>query len=190
MSLSRKHRLWILVALAAVMAATRMSHFGTSALLPDASLAVFLLAGVMGLSAGCLGLLMGAAFGIDVISAQTATEAGWCITPAYFGLIPTYALLWGAGRWLARAHGDFPAGISAVVALFAVGAAFVVSNAFWYAWSGTVGDMGLGSYALAVANYFPPYLGSAALYLVPVWLAWRLTRTWRADRLLGRDGQN
>lgn len=177
MSLSFKHRLWILAALAAVMAATRMSHFGTAALLPDASLAVFLLAGVMGLSFSCFGLLMAAAFGIDVISAQTATEAGWCMTPAYFGLIPTYALLWGAGRWLARRHADFPAAISAAVALSAVAAAFVVSNAFWYALSGTLGGMGVSSFALAVAKYFPPYLGSAALYLLPAWLAYRLTHT-------------
>ncbi|BBP05872.1 hypothetical protein TPL01_07800 [Sulfuriferula plumbiphila] len=35
-SLPLKHRLWILAVLAAVMAATRMSDFGTSALLPDA----------------------------------------------------------------------------------------------------------------------------------------------------------
>ena len=174
MSLSLKHRLWILVALAAVMAATRMSHFGTSALLPDASLAGFLLAGVLGLSAGGFGLLRAAAFGIDVISAQTATEAGWCMTPAYFGLIPTYALLWSAGRWLARQHADFPAALTAALALGAVSAAFVVSNAFWYAWSGTLGDMGVVAYTQAVAKYFPPYLGSAALYLVPAWLVFRL----------------
>lgn len=175
MSLSLKHRLWVLVGLVVAMAATRMSHFGTAALLPDASLAVFLLAGVMGLSVGCLGMLMAAAFGIDVLSAQTATEAGWCMTPAYFGLIPTYALLWGAGRWLARRHADFPAAMSAGVALGAIGAAFVVSNAFWYGLSGTLGDMGVAAYALAVAKYFPPYLGSAALYLVPAWLIFRFT---------------
>ena len=177
MSLSFKHRLWILLALAAVMAATRMSHFGTSALLPDASLAVFLLAGVMGLSVGCLGLLMAAAFGIDVVSAQTSVEAGWCLTPAYFGLIPTYAILWGAGRWLARRHGDFPALLSAGIALAAVVAAFVVSNAFWFALSNTVSTMSLANYSLAVAKYFPPYLGSAVFYLVPVWLVYRLTHS-------------
>lgn len=177
MPLSLKHRLWILVALAAVMAATRMSHFGTSVLLPDASLAVFLLAGVLGLSVGCLGVLMAAAFGIDVLSAQTSVEAGWCLTPAYFGLIPTYAILWGAGRWLARRHADFPALLSAAVALGAVAAAFVVSNAFWFALSDTLGAMGIADYALAVAKYFPPYMGSAALYLVPAWLAFRLTRS-------------
>ncbi len=176
MTLSFKHRIWILLALAAVMAATRMSHFGSSALLPDASLAVFLLAGAMGLSVGCLGLLMAAAFGIDVISAQTSVEAGWCLTPAYFGLIPTYAILWGAGRWLARRHGDFPALLSAGVALAAVAEAFGVSNAFWFSLSDTVNSMSLADFSLAVAKYFPPYLGSAALYLVPAWLAFRFTQ--------------
>ena len=55
--------------------------------------------------------------------------------------------------------------MSAVLALGAVSAAFVVSNAFWYAWSGTLGDMGVVAYTQAVAKYFPPYLGSAMLYL-------------------------
>lgn len=176
MSLTFKHRVFILLALAAVMAGTRMSHFGSTLLLPDASLAVFLLAGAMGLSVGCLGLLMAAAFGIDVLSAQTSVEAGWCLTPAYFGLIPTYAILWGTGRWLARRHGDFPALLSAGVALAAVAAAFVVSNAFWFSLSDTVNSMSLADFSLAVAKYFPPYLGSAALYLVPAWLAFRFTQ--------------
>ena len=176
MSLTFKHRVFILLALAAVMAGTRMSHFGSTLLLPDASLAVFLLAGAMGLSVGCLGLLMAAAFGIDVLSAQTSVEAGWCLTPAYFGLIPTYAILWGTGRWLARRHGDFPALLSAGVALAAVAAAFVVSNAFWFTLSDTVNSMSLADFSLAVAKYFPPYLGSAALYLVPAWLAFRFTQ--------------
>jgi hypothetical protein len=37
--------------------------------------------------------------------------------------------------------------------------------------------MSATDFVLAVARYFPPYLGSAMLYLVPLWLGWKLTRT-------------
>jgi hypothetical protein len=36
--------------------------------------------------------------------------------------------------------------------------------------------MGAYDYAMAVAKYFLPYLGSAMLYLIPIWLGWKLTR--------------
>jgi hypothetical protein len=175
------HRLGLLLGLASLMAATRMTHFGTAALLPDASLAVFLLGGLL-LQRGCgFAVLMAAAFGIDVLSAQTAEQAGWCLTPAYWGLIPTYGTLWLAGRWLARNGLDLvrTAGVSAI----AIGLAFMISNLTWFAFSDTLAGMRLADYALAVAKYFPPYLGSAMLYLAPLWLGWKLTHSRRANHI-------
>ena len=175
MTLSASRRLFLLLLLALAMAATRVSHFGTSALLPDASLAVFLLGGMLLGGWQCFALLIAAAFGADVLSAQTAEEAGWCLTPAYWGLLPTYAVLWLAGRRLGKQDGPSflrDAGVSAA----AIALAFVISNATWFAFSDTAGGMSAAGYALAVAKYFPPYLGSAMLYLVPVWLGWKLSR--------------
>lgn len=168
------HRLVLLLGLAALMAATRMSHFGTSALLPDASLTVFLLGGLLLQRACGFTVLMAAAFGVDVLSAQTATSAGWCLTPAYWGLVPTYGTLWLAGRWLAKGGLEFARVAS--VSVVAVAAAFVISNLTWFAFSNTVHDMTLADYGLAVAKYFPAYLGSAMLYLVPAWLGWKLAQ--------------
>jgi hypothetical protein len=171
-------RLGLLLGLAVLMAATRTSHFGTSEILPDASLAVFLLGGfLLGRVCG-FAVLMAAAFGIDVWSAQTAEQAGWCLTPAYWGLVPTYATLWLAGRWLFSRHqaGRLDVVQAAGVSVAAIAAAFVISNLTWFAFSHTVGAMTLTDYARAVAKYFPPYLGSAMLYLVPVWLGWKLAQ--------------
>lgn len=65
---------------------------------------------------------------------------------------------------------------AAGVSVTAIAAAFVISNITWFAFSNTVNAMGLADFALAVAKYFPPYLGSAMLYLVPAWLGWKLTQ--------------
>lgn len=175
-ALSVKYRLIILLGLALAMAGTRTSHFGTAALLPDASLAVFLVGGAALQSLWGFSVLIALAFGVDVLSAKTAMEAGWCLTPAYWGLVPTYGLLWLTGVWLGRrGRVDLPA-TTGGVSLAAVCGAFLISNAFWYGLSNTVTDLNALEYATAVAKYFPPYLGSAFLYLVPIWLGWKLTR--------------
>jgi len=173
--LTLKHRLLVLLGLALAMAATRMSHFGSTSLLPDASLAVFLVGGLALQSLWGFSVLMALAFGVDVFSAKTAVEAGWCLTPAYWGLLPTYGVLWLAGLWLGR-QGRFNLLTTAGVSLAAVCSAFLISNAFWYGLSSTVTDLSAAEYATAVAKYFPPYLGSAFLYLALLWLGWKLTR--------------
>lgn len=172
------HRLMILLGLGIALAVTRTSHFGTSEILPDASLAVFLLGGwLLGRVCG-FAVLMAAAFGADVMSAQTAEQAGWCLTPAYWGLVPTYATLWLAGRWLGRRHQDGKLDFiqAAGVSVLAITVAFVISNFTWFAFSDTVNAMSLADFGLAVAKYFPSYLGSAMLYLVPAWFGWKLSQ--------------
>lgn len=175
MTLSTPRRYSLLLVLALAIAATRTSHFGTSALLPDASLAVFLLGGMLLGGWQCFALLFAVAFGADVLSARTAEEAGWCLTPAYWGLLPTYAVMWLAGRWTGRQHGpSFTR--DAAVAVGAIALAFVISNATWFAFSNTLGGMPAADFAAAVVKYLPPYLGSAMLYLAPLWLGWKLAR--------------
>ena len=161
-------------ALLIVLLATRWGHFGTALSLPDASLAVFLLGGLwLGYWAFFAGLMV-AAFGVDLALARSATEAGWCLTPAYWGLVPTYAVLWLAGRWLAKAERAREAGLYTLVSVAAVSAAFVLSNVTFWAYSGHFADMGALEYAFSVARYYPPYLGSAALYLALGWIVHHL----------------
>ncbi|MGQ9685083.1 MAG: hypothetical protein ACUVT2_02080 [Thiobacillaceae bacterium] len=168
------HRSYVFAALLALMALTRIGHFGTALSLPDASLAIFLLGGLWLGRWIYFPAFMALAFGIDVYLAQTATEAGWCLTPAYWGLLPTYALMWLAGRWLFRAPARMQAERYAAAGILATTLAFVVSNLTFWAFSGYFGEMTLSTYALTVVKYYPPYLGSTLLYLALGWVAHRI----------------
>lgn len=182
-------RLKVFAALLVLLAATRIGHFGSVVSLPDASLAVFLLGGAwLGGGRlngwGCFATLIATAFAIDVGLAQTATEAGWCLTPAYGGLVVAYLAVWGLGRWLGRAELSAPR--LAGFGLAAVTVHFLVSNLSFWAASGYFGDLGLIEYLNRVAQYFAGYLASTALYLTLGWIALRLVSARRAAAPLPR----
>jgi len=165
----------VFLALLALLAITRVGHFGSTVSLPDASLAVFMLGGLwLGTArpyawAG-FAAYAATAFGIDVYLARHAVEAGWCLTPAYGGLVASYGVMWLAGRWLAQGGHVSPARLAGA-GLLAVVAAFFVSNLSFWAFSGYFGSMAGSEYAARVLQYLPPYLGSTALYLALAWIA-------------------
>lgn len=165
-------QLGILAALALLMAATRYNHFGSSVSLPDASLAVFLLAGfVMArLSWPALlvfVLLLLEAGGIDYYAINVAGVSDWCVTPAYWFLIPTYASMWLGGRWFAaRQQNNWRSLVMfGGVSWLATTAAFLISNASFFLLSGRYAEMSTAEYAGNVAQYYPPYLSGSLVYL-------------------------
>ena len=161
----------IFITLAALMAATRVHHFSSALHLPDASLAIFLLAGFY-LPLWAFPALLVEAGLVDYVAINYGGVDGWCFSPAYWFLIPTYAVLWFAGRYYARIHQYSLRGLGVFsgIALVAVSAAFFVSNASFYWFSGLFPDMGMGEYAASVAQYYRPYLTSAGVYLIPATL--------------------
>ncbi len=157
------------VALAAALVATRFDHLGA---IPDASLAVFLLGGMLLGGGAAFAGLFALAFAVDLAAVEVEAWRAYCMTPAYWGLVPTYAMLWLGGAWLARVDSPFDARrlLSFGVVLFSL--AFVVSNATWWAFSYRF-DMAFGEFWLSVARYYPAYIGSGLLYLAIVALASR-----------------
>lgn len=156
----------IFIALAALMAATRVHHFSTALHLPDASLAVFLLAGFY-LPRWVFPVLLVEAGLVDYLAINYGGVDGWCFSPAYWFLIPTYFVLWFGGRFYAtryrlslRSLAEF-AGIS----FGAIGVAFLISNASFYMLADYFATMSVFQYGTQVAQYFLPYLQSAFLYL-------------------------
>ena len=181
----------IFVSLVALMAATRAYHFGTALHLPDASLAVFLLAGFY-LPRWVFPVLLVEAGLVDYLAINYGGIDGWCFSPAYWFLIPTYLVLWLAGRFYAtryrfslRSLAEFTA-----IAFAATAVAFLISNASFYLLAGYFEKMSAAQYVTQVAQYFPPYLRSMFLYLIAVaglhWGALQVVR----DAATHRENQN
>ncbi|NOQ16846.1 MAG: hypothetical protein GQ581_07285, partial [Methyloprofundus sp.] len=91
-----------ILALLMLMALTRSDHFGSAISLPDASLAAFFLAGIFTGGIGSLVALLAEAALLDYIAITHWQVSDYCISPAYVFLIPTYAVLFFAGRYSAQ----------------------------------------------------------------------------------------
>lgn len=155
---NRKFYLIISLSLAAAMAATRFHPIGSAVGIHDASLAVFFLSGLYLRSIFFPAFLAEATL-VDYL-ATASGGSGWCITPAYLFLIPTYGVLWWAGRWYAqRDRSSWWTLVPLSLALFvSASMAFLISNGSFYLFSGYFGGMGPGQYALRVAKYYPAYV--------------------------------
>lgn len=168
----------IALGLASLMAATRFHHFGSLLHLPDASLAVFFLGGLaLGHTALFAAFFAEAAI-VDWLAIAYGGASGWCVTPAYVFLIPTYGSLWAAGRWCARRPREgWRDGVRIALALvLATCLAFGISNAGFYAFSGYFSELSAAEYALRVAKYLPSYLGATAAYVAAALAAAALAR--------------
>jgi hypothetical protein len=155
------------ITLIAIMVLTRFHHFGDVLHLPDASLAVFFFAGFYR-NKMLLGFLLVLAAVIDYVAIANGTS-GWCVTPAYAFLIPTYAAMWLAGRFSAASsasHATELAFWTKAVGLLVVATAtaFVISNGSFYLFSGRFSDLSWLQYMDRVAHYFPFYFGSTLVY--------------------------
>lgn len=162
----------VFAALTALMATTRFNHFGSAVALPDASIAVFFLGGLyLARSARAsmvafIALIL-EAWLIDYYATSVMGISDWCMTTAYWFLIPTYGSLWLSGRWFALRHTLYGKGriVLAAVAWAACSFAFVFSNATFYLFSEHFSNMSATEYASRVAQYYGSYVAVAMLYI-------------------------
>lgn len=153
--------------LALAMAATRVHHFGVGQVLPDASIAVFFLAGLWLRSPAALGVLLVEAFLLDAAAIGWANVPAVCVTPGYAMLIPAYAALWFAGRRVAGEDFAGFAGGSRIGFSLLVGVAafFVLSNFGFYLGGGFAETHGVVDFLAAVIGYFPMFAIAAGIYV-------------------------
>lgn len=162
----------IFAILAALMAATRFNHFGTAISLPDASLAIFFLGGLYlarlaRASIAAFVVLILEAGLVDYYATSVQGVSAWCMTSAYWFLIPTYGSLWLAGRWFALRHTMEGKGLVglALTAWAASSFAFMFSNTAFYLFSGYFASMSAVEYASRVSQYYGSYVSMTLLYI-------------------------
>jgi hypothetical protein len=161
-----RHQLLLGLFLTALMAATRGQHFAVISA-PDASLAVFFLAGVWLRPAWAFPGLFGVSVLIDALAIGRGGVSSACITPAYALLVPAYGALWAAGRWYAGHHRLAWSTLTPLVSAVVVGGtlAEVFSTGGYYLFSGAFAAPTLGGLIADVINYLPATLTHLAFYL-------------------------
>lgn len=166
MNLSRTQQIVAGLILAAFMAVTRGHHFDAINL-PSASWAVFFLAGVLLKPRWVFPALFIEASVLDFIAIQWQGVSDWCVSPAYWMLVPAYAALWLGGRWYARQHSEhlsslLKLGLAAVASSFVC---YLFSGGGFLYFSGRYPEANLSLLAERILTYYPQYLGTLALYL-------------------------
>jgi hypothetical protein len=181
-----------------IMAVTRYYPLSSLLGVPDASVAIFFLAGFAfrraRRSTWVFAALFAAGWLIDYVAITAGGTSDWCYTPAYAFLIPAYGCVWYAGRWCADRWGPGWrnwARMSAML-LLGVSLAFLISDGGFYLFSGRYPEVSWEAYTARVALYYPYYVALAVGYVgLAVLLrlaaaAAGLPLDWRASGLPGR----
>lgn len=153
--------------LAALMAATRSHHFASALHLPDASWAVFFLAGALLPGWLPLAALLALAATVDYLAISFGGVSAFCVSPAYVALLPAYGALYAAGRWYARRHRPMPRNLLPFTGAALVGTTLceLLSSGAFYFFSGRFAAPTLAEFGARLARYFPHALEGMALYL-------------------------
>jgi hypothetical protein len=134
----RRYALFALLALS--MAVTRVNHAGTAWLPPDASWAVFYLAGYYLAREWrwAFTLLLIEALAIDGLSIRYFGLSNYCATLAYWFVLPAYSMLWLGGAWLRRHDSQVAPDVARLCAslLLSVTLCYLLTNASYY-WLGS-----------------------------------------------------
>ena len=163
-----KNKLLILLTLALVMAATRFPALRNDLHLRDASWAVFFVAGFYLADSGrwAFTALLACAVGIDYIAIRYYGISNYCVTVAYWFLVPSYGALWLGGRWLRRHASMDGAGLLALAAsaLTATSVCFLLSNGSFYWLGGRVTPTWQG-WMVNLTQWYWPFVSTALAYI-------------------------
>lgn len=155
---------------------TRGSHVGNAAALPDATLAAMLVGGIVLRRGIWFAALMGLCVAVDAFAVGVAGVSSYCLSPAYWALLPTYAVMWLGGNRLAKRGDVFAAVPYAAVTFASTTLAFVISTYSFFLFSGRFPQAPLWEVMQYGWEYFPEYLGYTMLYLGLAWGAHHVYR--------------
>lgn len=166
MNVSMRNQLLIGTALVVLMAITRGSHFATVNL-PSASWSVFFLAGVLLKPRWVFPALFIEASLLDFSAIQWAGMSDWCMSPAYWLLVPAYGSMWLGGRIYARLHQEKLSSVLVLAATVIASATvcYLFSGGGFLFFSGRYPDPTLSMLVERFSVYLPRYLVSVAWYV-------------------------
>jgi len=170
--LNMNKKFWTVAAvLALIMAVTRLGHFGEYGGPPDASWAVFFLAGLWLRDPRLFPAYFVLGWLVDLAAFALGTPTD-CYSIAYVFLIPAYGSLWFAGRW--AAEGGYARLV--VGGLAGAAATFVFANLGMYLLAPSPTAPTALAFASAVAGFFPGYVLTLTVYVAFGLIAERLLR--------------
>lgn len=189
LDLSPRSRLAIGIALALLLAVTRGHHF-SEINLPSASWAVFFLAGALLPARWAFPALFLEAVALDLAAVTWGGASNWCLTAAYWLLLPAYAALWFGGRTYARLHRDAWSSLASLLACVLASSlvCHLLSSGGFYFFSGRYPEASLAGFLPRLATYYPQSLQALALYvglaalLLAAGQAWKQARGVEASR--------
>jgi hypothetical protein len=156
--------------LAFIMLLTRGSHVMTHVALPDASLALLLMGGLYLKRAVWFAFFVVLATVIDFGAAAIDSFQAFCLTDGYWGMLPTYAVMWLAGLWLGKQTAPYNVLKYTTAGVLATLLAFVISTQTYYLFSGRFPAEGLMESLQHGWEYLPAYMGYTLMYLVVFWV--------------------
>lgn len=160
-----------IVSLAIVMFLTRGSHITTLYALPDASLALFLIGGIYLRQVRFFIALFLVGLFIDFGAAALDPKLGFCLTRGYWGLIPTYAVLWVCGFYLNQRERLQKLSVFIPIVSIAIVLAFIISTQTYYLFSERFGNPNLLKSIFHGWEYFPQYFMASFCYIGLFWFA-------------------
>ncbi|GAB3781764.1 hypothetical protein [Dyella agri] len=174
MATTTTRRLAIFLGLALVMGVTRFHPSLLHHALWDASWGVFFLAGfwLRGQGRWAFPLLMVEAVLVDylVITGQGIDFwSHYCVSPAYWFLVPSYGALWLGGSWLAKRQQGLSLatlGLAVAALLVAEGLCYLVSNGSFYWISASVpAPRSVAAWFANLGDWYLPFLTGTAAYV-------------------------
>ncbi|MBD8899455.1 hypothetical protein [Rhodanobacter sp. DHG33] len=174
MATTTTRRLAIFLALALVMGVTRFHPSLLHHALWDASWGVFFLAGfwLRGQGRWAFPLLMAEAVLVDYFVISGMGINFWdhyCVSAAYWFLVPSYGALWLGGSWLAKRQSGLDLrtlGLAVAALLVTEGACYLISNGSFYWISASVpAPRSFGAWFANLGDWYLPFLGGTSLYV-------------------------
>lgn len=182
----------LLLVLVMIMASTRFSPAAEIFHLQDASWAVFFAAGFYLAQQWrwAFPALMVVAVLIDYAAIQYFSVSNYCVTPAYWFLVPSYAALWAGGSCLRRFHSMDVRGIAllAVTVSVSVSLCFLISNASFYWMGGRVAEVSWNGWLENFSAWFWPFFRAPLAYIGVSAMIHVIAM--QAAKFLGRDSES